>query len=134
MNRKLIPAMALSAILAVGGCSSEKKETDDSSAGVDVDLVYLNHPPVQPVLKDIEKVLAGYKEKVSVTRYDADTSEGKKFADKHSLTGHVAIAVLIDGRVSFKGFPTGEAPIKSAEGDWEIEDLDAALQQRTKSG
>lgn len=134
MNRKLVPALALSAVLAVGGCSSEPKESGDSSAGVDVDLVYLNHPPVQPVLEDIDKVLAGYKEKVSVTRYDADTAEGKEFADEHSLTGHVAIAVLIDGKVAFKGFPTGEAPVKSAEGDWEIEDLDAALQQRTKSG
>lgn len=136
-NRKLTAAalpLALSAILAVGGCTSEPEAADDSSAGVDVDLVYLNHPPVQPVLKDIEKVLADYKGKASVTRHEADTAEGKKFADEHSLTGHVAIAVLIDGEVEFKGFPVGEAPVKSAEGDWEIEDLDAALRQRTKSG
>ncbi|GAB2715907.1 hypothetical protein [Streptomyces bullii] len=134
MNRKLVSALALSALLAVGGCGSDEEKTGDSSAGVDVDVIYLNHPPVQPVLKDIDQVLAGYKEKVSVTRHDADTSEGKEFADEHGLTGHVAIAVLIDGKVSFKGFPAGEAPVKSAEGDWEIEDLDAALRQRTKSG
>ncbi|MGW3645666.1 hypothetical protein [Streptomyces sp. NPDC000878] len=133
MNRKLIPALVLSAVLAAAGCSGEDQEkADDPSTGVDVDLVYLNHPPVQPVLKDIEQVLADYKGKVSVSRYDADTPEGKDFTDEHDLTGHVAIAVLIDGKVSFKGFPTGEAPIKSAEGDWEIEDLDDALRQRTK--
>jgi len=132
MNRKLIPALVLSAVLAAAGCSADQEKADDSSTGVDVDLVYLNHPPVQPVLKDIDQVLADYEGKVSVSRYDADTPEGKEFTDEHDLTGHVAIAVLIDGKVSFKGFPTGEAPIKSAEGDWEIEDLDAALRQRTK--
>jgi hypothetical protein len=132
MNRKLIPALALSAVLAAAGCSADKEAADDSSTGVHVDLVYLNHPPVQPVLKDIDQVLAEYKGKISVSRHEADTPEGKEFTDKHDLTGHVAIAVVIDGKVSFKGFPTGEAPIKSAEGDWELEDLDAALQQRTK--
>ncbi|MFF6785545.1 hypothetical protein [Streptomyces sp. NPDC012510] len=133
MNRKLIAALALSAVLAAAGCGGEDKgKADKSAAGVDVDLVYLNHPPVQPVLKDIEEVLAGYEGKVSVSRYDADTPAGKEFTDEHDLTGHVAIAVVIDGKVSFKGFPAGEAPVKSAEGDWEIEDLDAALRQRTK--
>ncbi|OJF10547.1 hypothetical protein [Couchioplanes caeruleus] len=134
MTRTRIAALALSALLAAGGCSSPEQETADPTAGVDVDLVYLNHPPVQPVLRDIDKVLAGYQEKISVTRYDADTPDGRKFADEHHLTGHVAIAILIDGEVAFKGFPAGAAPVQSAEGDWEIKDLDAALQQRTTNG
>ncbi|WP_127500347.1 hypothetical protein [Actinoplanes solisilvae] len=123
-------ALALSALLAVGGCGSP----DPKSDGVDVDLVYLNHPPVQPVLRDIDNVLAGYQEKINLTRYDADTPEGKKYADEHRLTGHVAIAVVIDGEVTFQGFPTGAAPVKGVEGDWEMKDLDAALQQRTTNG
>jgi hypothetical protein len=128
----MIAALALSVLLAAGGCSSSPQKQD--TAGVGVDLVYLNHPPVQPVLRDIDKVLAGYQGKIDVTRYDADSPEGKKFADEHQLTGHVAIAILIDGKVTFKGFPTGAAPVKSVEGDWKIEDLDTALQQRTMVG
>jgi len=44
------------------------------------------------------------------------------------------LAVVIDGEVTFQGFPTGAAPVKGVEGGWEMQDLDAALQQRTTNG
>ncbi|WP_455353234.1 hypothetical protein [Streptomyces sp. SYSU K217416] len=134
--RRLGTALVVAAVLAAGGCSQEPEKKPDAappSGGVSVDLVYLDHPPVRPVLKDIDQVLTGYDGKVSVSRHDADTAEGKDFAEDHALTGHVMIAVLIDGKVRFRGFPAGRAPVKSAEGDWRIEDLDSALRERTGS-
>jgi hypothetical protein len=119
-------------VLALGGCSGEEKATTGTPpAGGVVDLVYLNHGPVQPVLADIEEVLATYAGKVSVSRHDAGTAEGEDFAKDHGLTGHVALAVLIDGQVRFQGFPAGRSPVKEAEGNWTIEDLDRALRRQT---
>ncbi|MFE9775259.1 hypothetical protein ACFYOV_26995 [Streptomyces sp. NPDC005931] len=134
--KRLGTALAVAVVLAVGGCSQDKDTDEDASpptAGASLDLVYLDHPPVQPVLEDIDKVLTAYEGEVEVSRHDADTPEGQDFAEKHDLTGHVMIAVLIDGKVRFKGFPVGRAPMKAAEGDWRIEDLDTALRERTRS-
>ncbi|WP_406864445.1 hypothetical protein ABZO31_29965 [Streptomyces sp. HUAS MG47] len=134
MNRRVVAALALAAALTVGGCTADEKPAGKPAGdGPGVDLVYLNHPPMQPVLKDIDAVLDDYEGRISVTRHEADSTEGAEFAEEHGLTGHVSIAVLIDGKLRFQGFPAGRAPIKSAEGDWRIEDLDAALRQETGS-
>jgi hypothetical protein len=41
--------------------------------------------------------------------------------------------VEVSGRqVTFVGFPAGKGPIKQAEGDWTMDDFDAALRERAK--
>ncbi|GAA4909035.1 hypothetical protein ACFPM3_12150 [Streptomyces coeruleoprunus] len=131
-----LTALVVAAGLLLSGCATEdtKKDPAPSPGTVGVDLVYLNHPPVKPVLEDIDKVLDTYEGKVTVFRHDADTADGKDFAAGHDLTGHVMIAVLIDGKVRFRGFPIGRAPMKAAEGDWRMDDLDRALKERTEGG
>jgi hypothetical protein len=136
-------ALALVGTLALGACSKEtsagKGAATAPAGGVGVDLVYLNHEPVQPVLTDLDKVFTKYTGRIQVARHDVGTSEGGAFAKKHNLVGHVMIAVLIDGKVDadvsgrqirFEGFPAGRSPMKAAEGTWKLDDLDAALKQR----
>jgi hypothetical protein len=58
------------------------------AGAVQVDIVYLNHPPLRGVLADLDKLLATYGQRVHVTRYDFDTPQGEAFAASKGLTGH----------------------------------------------
>jgi hypothetical protein len=130
-------------LLALAGCQSAGSDSGVESkdvAGPRIDILYLNHPPVQPVVRDIDEVLASYQEKITVRRLDAESEEGRKFAAAKGLTGHVALAVLFDGTpevhmngrtVRFEGFPQGRSPLASAQGNWNMDDLRAAIELQT---
>lgn len=102
-------------------------------------VVALEHPPVQAVLKDVDPLLAAYGDRVSVRRVDAESEQGQELAEDKGVTGHVALAIFVEGPAQqggdpdeerFVGFPRDRAPIPSAQGDWALDDLRAALDQQ----
>jgi hypothetical protein len=140
----LLFAVLAFTLAACQGAASSAASTKSGGTtnGVKVEVVYLNHPPVRPILDQINQVLAGYGDKVLVTRYDFDTPEGGAFAKKNGLTGHLPLAIFIDGsesfdlsgrKVKFESFPQGGGMMGMVpDGAWSINDLDAVL--KTKVG
>jgi hypothetical protein len=107
---------------------------------VTVEVAYLNHPPVQPVLSEVDKLLATYGDRVSVTRYDFDTPEGETFAKVKGLTEHTPLAIFVNGSMQFDvngrmikyyRFPQGQSPRKMMEGNWTLQDLEQTLDEIT---
>jgi hypothetical protein len=106
-----------------------------------VEVVYLNHPPVRPVLAEVNNLLATYGERVSVARYDFDTPEGEAFAKERNLTEHTPLAIFINGSmeftvngraIKFYSFPQGQGTGIVPDGAWTVEDLHQVLDQVTK--
>lgn len=137
--------IAILTVVLLVGCGAGPAAQDSSggaSSGqaVTVEIVALEHPPVQAVLTDVEELLEGYGDRVELRRYDLETPEGEEFAARHDLVGHTPLALLIDGSVNatvngqpvvFVGFPVGRGPVAAAEGGWTLDDLDAVIAERT---
>jgi hypothetical protein len=107
---------------------------------VSVEVAYLNHPPVLPVLSEVDKLLATYRDRVSVTRYDFDTPEGEAFARAKGLTEHTPLAIFTNGSMQFDvngrtimyfKFPQGQSLRKMMEGNWTLQDLKQTLDEAT---
>jgi hypothetical protein len=112
-----------------------------ASAGkpVKIEVLYMNHGPLQDSLNGIKKVFSRYKEKVSVSWYDFDSKEGEEFMAKKRITQHIPLVIWMDNQVKFKvdgkdvifaGFPTGAGPL-FFQGKWTLADLQKALDQLT---
>ena len=106
------------------------------SETVTVDILYLNHPPVLPILEEVGSALKPYGERAKVTRYDFDTPEGAAFAQKMGITEHDPLAIFVNGSqsfdlngrtVTFNSFPQGGGTGMVAEGAWTVADLDTVL-------
>ena len=109
-----------------------------TSGAPKVEIAFLNHPPVLAALTDVDKLLASYGDKITVTRYDLETDQGAAFAKSKRLTGHVPIAIFINGawksssriaRSKFFSFPQGKGTFMVASGSWTAEDLRQAIDQ-----
>ena len=105
-----------------------------------VEVAYLNHSPVRPILAEVDQLLVKYGDRVSVTRYDFDTPEGDAFAKAKGLTEHTPLAIFVngsmeftlDGRaVKFYSFPKGQGNFMVPDGGWTIEDLQRVLDEAT---
>ena len=142
MTRKMLVIAAFAAVLAfaaVSGFAGGKREAGGAAAHpgvVTVDVIYLNHPPLIPVLAEVDKALQPYGDKVKVVKYDFDTSEGEAFAKQKHLVGHIPLVIFVNGsstvtvagtKVTFESFPKGEGPGMIPDGDWSVADLDAAV-------
>ena len=106
---------------------------------VKIEVLYMNHGPLQDSLEQIKNVFSKYKEKVTVSWYDYDTKEGEDFMAKKRITQHIPLVIWMDNQVKFKvdgkdivfaGFPTGAGPI-SFQGKWTMADLQKTLDQLT---
>ena len=106
---------------------------------VSVEILYMNHGPLQSTLKGIREICGGYGKAVAAVWYDFESPEGEKFMAKKGVHQHVPLVIWIDGKpavkangkeVQFIGFPTGSGP-PSFQGKWTLEDLRAALDQAT---
>ena len=104
-----------------------------------VEVLYMNHGPLMSTVKQIKDALFRYGDKLSVSWYDFDTSEGEQFMAKKGLKQHVPLVIWIDGNpsvkvgekeIKFVGFPTGSGPA-SFQGKWTMDDLRTALDQIT---
>jgi hypothetical protein len=106
---------------------------------VKVEVLYMNHGPLQDSLEGIKKVFSQYKGKVAVSWFDYDTKEGEEFMAKKKITQHIPLVIWMDGQVKFKvdgkdmvfaGFPTGAGP-QFFQGKWTMADLQKVLNQLT---
>ena len=106
-----------------------------ASGLVRVEVLYMNHPPMQPTIRQLKDVFSRYGEKIEVSWYDVDTREGQQLTAKKGLAEHVPLIIWIrgshtaqtgQGMVTFAGFPAGSGP-GFFQGDWTMQDLSAAL-------
>jgi hypothetical protein len=127
-------------VMLLSACAARSTPTTENPlltpGSVVVEIVFLNHPPVRPVLTQVDDLLATYGQRVSVTRYDFDSPEGETFAQIKGLTEHTPLAIFIngsmqftvDGRaVNFYSFPQGQGTGMVPEGGWTLEDLQQVL-------
>ncbi len=101
------------------------------------EVLYMNHGPMQPTIRELKTVFANYGDKIAVSWYDIDTGEAQQFAARKGLHEHIPLNIWIDGSqtiklaqrtVRFSGFPSGSGP-KPFQGDWTMQDLRAAIDQ-----
>ena len=141
---ELFVLIGLAASLATCGSHPGSKAGASASGGaassgvVTVDIIALQHPPVLPILGQIDQLLGLYGGQVHVTHYDFDTKEGASFAKKKGLSGHIPLVVFtngkdtftLDGRkITFESFPQGQGTFMVANGAWTMADLEAVLKQ-----
>lgn len=105
-----------------------------------VEIVAMAHPPVVAALKPLRDWLVRQDGKLRVIELDVESPAGIKRLAAIGLTGHVPIAILIDGKpryqrkdgatVSFVNFPAVRESPPGIRGDWLIEDVQAAITER----
>jgi hypothetical protein len=141
------PVRFLGAVLALSivACSGRSEGTSSGSAtgtgpagAPKVEIAFLNHAPVLWALKGVDKLLATYGDRITVIRYDLETDQGAAFAKSKRLTGHVPIAIFVNGameitlkdrRVKLYSFPQGTGTSMIASGSWTVGDLRQAIDQ-----
>jgi len=106
---------------------------------VSVEVLYMNHGPLQGSLEQMKKVFSQYGGKIAVSWYDFESKEGEQFMAKKGIAQHVPLMIWLDGKaaipingkeVKFVGFPTGSGPALF-QGKWTMNDLQVALDQIT---
>jgi hypothetical protein len=106
---------------------------------VKIEILYMNHGPLQDSLEGIKKVLSRYDGKVNVSWYDFDTKQGETFMAQKGIKQHIPLVIWMDNQVKFKvdgkdiifaGFPTGSGPA-FFQGKWTNADLQKVLDQLT---
>jgi len=104
-----------------------------------VDVLFMNHGPLQDTISKVKQVFSQFGDKLSVTWYDFDSPEGEKFMAKKGIRQHIPLVIWIDDspvanvnvrKVQFVGFPTGSGPA-FFQGKWTVDDLKAALDWTT---
>jgi len=106
---------------------------------VKVEVLYMNHGPLQSSLEQIKQVFSTYGNKINVSWYDFESKEGEQFMAKRGINQHVPLVIWMDGKftipvngkeIKFVGFPTGSGPALF-QGKWTMDDLREALNQIT---
>jgi hypothetical protein len=104
---------------------------------VSVEILYLNHGPLQSTLKSMRELFGEYGKALTVAWYDSDSPEGEKFKAAKGIHEHTPLVIWIAGKttvnvkgkeIKFVGFPTGAGPA-FFQGKWTKDDLQAALDQ-----
>ncbi len=122
-------------LLIVSPSSSFSKES------VHVDVLYMDHGPMQPTLRKLRALFPDYKDKLTVSWYDFESKEGINFKAKMGITQHIPMMIWVNGqfellvndlKIKFTGFPTGSGP-SFFQGKWKVEDLADLLDQLIKN-
>ncbi|MBC8438601.1 MAG: hypothetical protein H8D87_02830 [Deltaproteobacteria bacterium] len=125
----------LAALLITAPLNSFAKDS------VIVDVLYMNHGPMQPTVRELRALFPKYKDQLTVSWYDFDSKEGIAFKSKMGIKEHMPMVIWVDGKfeltvdnrkIKFKGFPTGSGP-SFFQGEWTTDDLAAILDQKTKT-
>jgi len=110
-----------------------------SAKPVKIEILFMNHGPLQPTLQEIRTLFAQYGKKITASWHDIDSEDGEQFMAKKGIRGHIPLVVWMDDRVKFQvddkditfaGFPTGSGPA-FFQGKWTIGDLRKVLDQLT---
>jgi hypothetical protein len=141
MKRQAI-VIFLFLIVTLTGCATNANSAFTAPTtipgSVRVDLAYLSHPPVMAVLQQVDPLLNSYGTKLDVIRYDLETPEGDAFIKQKGVTGHMPIAIFINGsdevtvngrKIQFLSFPQNQGTGMVPNGAWTVDDLKAALDQ-----
>ncbi len=127
-------------ILAFILCIAGPAPAPAATGPVKVEILYMNHGPMQATIRNVKKVLTDFQGKVAVSWFDADRDSGRSFSKRKKIRGHIPMLILINDRkdfslgdrqVTLKGFPTGKGPFKSVEGNWAVNDLRLILDRLT---
>jgi hypothetical protein len=106
-----------------------------SAKPVQVEVLYMNHGPLQDSLDKMKGLFSKFGDKITVSWHDFESSEGAQFKAKKNITQHVPLLIWIDGNttvklshkeVKFMGFPSGAGPV-FFQGSWTLDDLKEAL-------
>lgn len=110
-----------------------------SESPVQIDILYMDHGPMQATLRELRALFPEYGNKIMVSWYDFESDEGQRFKSKMGISHHIPLIIWVDGRselmnngrkIKFEGFPTGSGP-SFFQGKWKLEDLASALDQVT---
>ena len=110
-----------------------------SNEPIRIDVLYMNHGPMRPTLRNLEDLFNGYGEKIAVFGYDFESEKGEKFKAQKGIRTHIPLVIWIDGKstvqvngkpVTFSGFPSGSGP-SLFQGKWNLGELKTALDQAT---
>ena len=86
---------------------------------VQIDVLYMNHGPLQPTLRELRALFPEYGDKLTVSWHDADSDEGERFKSKMGISHHTPLVIWVDGRselmsngrtIKFEGFPLALCP------------------------
>jgi len=106
---------------------------------VQIDVLYMNHGPMQPTLRDLRALFPQYGDKIMVSWYDFESDAGERFRSKMGISQHIPLVIWVDGRseltsngrtIKFEGFPSGSGP-SFFQGKWKLEDLAVILDRMT---
>jgi hypothetical protein len=106
---------------------------------VKIDVLYMDHGPMQPTLRNLDKLFRGYGDKIEVSGHDFESEEGERFKAEKGIRQHIPLVIWIEGEstvqvngkpVTFAGFPSGSGP-SFFQGKWGLADLKTALDQAT---
>jgi hypothetical protein len=101
-----------------------------------IDVLYMNHGPLQPTLEQMRTAFNRFGEKIQVAWHDFESEEGAAFMAQKGIKAHVPLQIWLDGKdtltldgkeVRFFGFPTGAGP-GIFQGQWSLNDLDKAIE------
>jgi hypothetical protein len=130
MKKLFVLGLSALAVLCAGAPVS-------AAAPTTVDVLYMNHGPLQETLGKMRTVFSGFSDKIAVSWHDFESKEGEQFMASKGIKQHIPLVIWIDSKqkwtinakeIIFAGFPTGSGPA-SFQGKWTLDDLKAALNQ-----
>jgi len=136
-RRRFLAAIAASALaLAAGHALAAQPKV------ATVEILAMPHPPVRMALAPLRAWLAAQGTKLKVVETDIESPQGEKRLAAVGLSGHIPIAILIDGQYRHKGkdgaaqefvnFPAIEGAPPGVRGKWTTADVQAVLAGRKK--
>ncbi len=130
---KLLSIFIIGAVLFIAPTVSFSKSP------VQIDVLYMDHGPMQPTLRELRALFPKYGNQLIVSWYDFESDEGEHFKSKMGISRHTPLVIWINGRseltnsgrtIKFEGFPTGSGP-SFFQGKWQLDDLAGILDQVT---
>ena len=100
-----------------------------------IEILYMNHGPLKPVLKELREQFNQFDTGVIVSWYDFEKDED--FKKKKGIDTHIPLVIWLNNsnvidvkgtKTKLMGFPKGNGP-QFARGNWEIQDLLNAIKK-----
>lgn len=113
--------------------------SDEPSDPIRIDVLYMDHGPMQPTLRELRALFPDYESRVAVYWHDFESEEGERFKTQKGIRRHIPLVIWIDGKSRFRvngqmvalsGFPTGSGP-SFFQGKWKMADLKSTLDRLT---
>lgn len=129
-NIKKILGLMVLLCLAFGWQTASARAAD-----VKMEIFYLPHRPALNVVDKVEKLALEFAN-VTIHKYNFDDPESEGLLEKYSLTGHMPVAIFINGKNRFtvnghemrlRNFPKGDSFVPTFAGEWDYTDLRAIL-------